>query len=293
MLSTLRLIIKRHITSFTALLFVLAICHCKPAMAEENQNMAANGTNEEQAATFEQAQYPDVTNHHLERGGDGRPSISLYYPAFGNDKVDAAMAAFAESQAADYEDDVREFDKPGEEKPDSYDMWDMNGIFTLARPNPDVVSVTFNIYSYSGGAHGNLFIRCLNYDLRTGAELGLNALFESPEKALALLAELTNKKLRQDLGDDVEEEMLQSGTAPEPTNFANLSLRPDGLVVEFQPYQVGPWSIGPQHVTVSLAELADAGPKPEIWPAKAQTRDAQAKYEEAIKEYFEEVAKYK
>ena len=145
-------------------------------------------------------------------------------------------------------------------------MWDLTGLFELTRPSEGVVSVTFSVYSYTGGAHGNLEITCLNYDLRTGRRLDLADLFKDPEKALQLMSAWSQKELARSLGEDTDEDMIRDGVAPDLRNFANLTLTPQGLRIEFQPYQVAPWAAGPQRVDMPLAELAAAGPEARIWP---------------------------
>lgn len=222
----------------------------------------------------EQPSYPGVQNILYRSGEDNEPHAIIWYPAFGNEKVDADLKYFVSSQGADFSKDIEESLTPGEDKPATYDQWELTGTYSLSRPTQDIVSVTFNIYSYSGGAHGNLFIRCLNYDLRDGKALELADIFGDAQKALEILSSFCEKKLREELGQDLDEDMLRSGTTPEEINFSNLSLRKDSVVVEFQPYQVGPWSIGPQSVTVPLADLAEAKPSATIWPGAAPATEA-------------------
>ena len=59
--------------------------------------------------------------------------------------------------------------------------------------------------------------------------------------------------------------MLRGGTSPDADNYASLALTPEGVRVHFPPYQVAPWSSGPQQVDVPLAELLDVGPRLELW----------------------------
>lgn len=232
----------------------------------ESAGQSSSSLAEAQKDTPEQPTYPGVQNILYRSGEDNEPHAIIWYPAFGNEKVDAAIKYFVSSQGADFSMDVEASLPQDEEKPATYDQWEMSGTYSLSRPAPEIVSVTFNIYSYSGGAHGNLFIRCLNYDLRDGKALELDNIFGDPGKALAIMSAFCEKKLREDLGSEVDEDMLRGGTAPDTANFSNLSLRNDSIVVEFQPYQVGPWSIGSQSVSVPLKELADAKPSAAIWP---------------------------
>lgn len=230
-------------------------------------NLAPESTSgEPDRETPEQAVYPGVTNRVLQGGGDGSPSYSLYYPVFNNAKADSDIQSFVDGQALEYEKDVKDAIPASGDKPASYDMWDMSGFFTLSRPNPEVVSVTFNIYSYSGGAHGALLIRSLNFDLGQSKRLAFEDLFANPEKALNIMSELSARKLRAELGDEADEEMIVAGTEANPENFANITLLADGALIEFQPYQVGPWAIGPQEIKLTLEELAEAEPNVRVWP---------------------------
>lgn len=231
------------------------------AHTDERQDNAAEKSEPEQTL------YPGVINRKFVKGGNDQPSVEMYYPFFDKTAVDESVKAFVDKQAAEYEKEVQDAAEPGEERPSSYGMWEMTGFYTLEKPCPDIVSITFNIYSYSGGAHGNLVINCLNYNLKNGKQIDFADLFKDPEKALLIMSEYSAKKLKSDLGEDADEYMIQSGTTPDINNFSNLSLVPQGLFIEFQPYQVGPWSIGAQRIEMTLETLAPAGPEPEIWPS--------------------------
>lgn len=215
-----------------------------------------------------QAVYPGVENRKLETGGNGKPASSLYYPVFQNETVDAGVKKFVEGVAETYAAEVDESATPEEDKPESWDRWEQMGTFTLNRPNPEIVSITFDIFRYTGGAHGQIFIAVFNFNLANGQLLGLNELFGDPQKALQIMSALSREKLLKSLGEDADEEMLADGTEPIESNFSNLSLSPEGVTVEFQPYQVGPWVIGQQHVDITLAELAEAHPSKQVWPTQ-------------------------
>lgn len=232
----------------------------------QSSGIAEQDTQDSDSAASQQAAYPGVENKLFQAGKSDEPQVKIFYPEFGNAACDKVMSDFAINQGENYEKDIRDSFGPGEEKPDSFDSWEMTGFYTLERPGPNVVSVTFNIYSYTGGAHGNFFINCVNYDLEDNKLLTFDDLFKDTEKALELLSSISEEKLRLELGDEVDEEMLKSGTSPEVNNFLNLSLIPDGIVVEFQPYQIGPWSIGAQHAEIPLESLKEAGPNPQVWP---------------------------
>lgn len=231
-----------------------------PAAAPEPEN-----------ATPEQTIYPGVQNIHIQSGGDGLPKMSLNYPAFRVPAVDEDIRTWAEEVTRSYEEDVRTSIAPDGEKPGSYGVWDLTGMYSLERPSATTVSIIFNVYIYTGGAHGNLVITCRNYDLTTGRRLNFADLFKDPEKALELMSVWSRNVLTKSLGEESDEDMIREGTTPDLLNFGELSLTPDGINIQFQPYQVGPWSAGPQQVAVPLAELVTAGPEATIWPDAGKT----------------------
>lgn len=234
--------------------------------ANEEIQPAAPQASEQDAASVEQARYPGVEIRQIQRGGNGAPTISIYYPELGNPAIDANLKEFAEDLAASYEENIKDTYEEGEDKPDSAGNWEETAYYTIERPGPDTISILFNIYIYTGGAHGQLIVDARNYDLKSGKRLDLADLFSDPQKALDIMSEISALRLRDSLGDDAEEEMIRDGTQPDANNFSNLSLLPNGVAVEFQPYQVGPWSIGQQRVEISLRELAPAGPSKLVWP---------------------------
>lgn len=232
----------------------------------EKETVAMPQPSEPETQKSDQQTYPGTENRHFQAGGEGKPSISLYYPAFGNQAVDQTIEKYIRAEAKDYEADAQESVGSDGEKPESYDMWEMTGFYTMERPSPHVRSIVFNTYLYSGGAHGMLNIDCMNFNLDTGKLLTLADLFANPEKAVQIMSELSSQRLHKELGEEADEDMIASGTAPDAANFNNLTLVPTGLFVEFQPYQVGPWAIGPQRVEFTLEDLAEAGPSPQVWP---------------------------
>ena len=250
-----------------------------PANADDNSadikpNSIGTQLLEDSTDSVEQAVYPGVTNLLLEREKAGEPSIKLYYPSFNNAKVDMDIKKWLEERLAYYDSLVKDSgveatdaaseDDSGDETANP-ENWEMTGFFTLEKPQADIASLLFNIYAYTGGAHGNVWLYSQIYDLKNGRSISFNDMFGKPETALRLLSAISIEKLRASIGEDTDDEWLERGAGPEMDNFSVLTLIPDGLYAEFQPYQVGPWSIGPQRVHISLSELMEASPSPLIW----------------------------
>ena len=137
--------------------------------------------------------------------------------------------------------------------------------YTVSHPSDKALSITFEVWTYTGGAQGNLDIMTLNYSLLTGQRLGLVDLFEDPDAALHLMSTWSYKELSRRLGGMRQEQMLRTGLNPVPENFASLTLTPSGIRINFQPYQVAPGMAGAQKVEIPIEELQPAHPLMLLW----------------------------
>ena len=55
----------------------------------------------------------------------------------------------------------------------------------------------------------------------------------------------------------LDDDWIQKGAAPELTNYDNWTITKKGLGITFDPYQVGPYAAGPQHVLVPYSALKE------------------------------------
>lgn len=121
----------------------------------------------------------------------------------------------------------------------------------------DTVSYAYTIYVDTFGAHPNAFFRTFTFDLLTGTELSINNLFLPKASYLRRLSDVSRTQLTKKLGEDVNTEYLNQGTTPEEANFQNFTITGNNLVLIFPPYQVGPYALGTQTVSIPLVELKD------------------------------------
>lgn len=223
--------------------------------------VVAEALREARVSSEARAVGPEASARTLTREGRaGMPSVSLTYPAFGVAAVDEDIRLWAESIA-------ETFDRELTAASGSHDVenYQLTCSYDVSRPSADAVSVAFEIWTYTGGAHGNLDIITLNYSLITGQRLTLVDLFEDVDKALALMSVTSRQVLMRRLGGGVGERMILDGTEPEADNFSSLSLEPEGVRIHFQPYQVAPWAAGAQSVSMTLEQLAPARPFHRLW----------------------------
>lgn len=221
------------------------------------------------AAEISGSRRPGILDHQIIRpGGSGKPLINISYPSLGRTDIDADIRHWATGIADAFEKhlDTRGFGLPGAEdeaeQGPSYELW---GSYNVSRPSDAAISLTFEIWTYTGGSHGNQDIITLNYSLITGQRLGLVDLFEEPEAALQAMSAWAYEELSRRLGGGRLEQMLKDGTAPTVENFSSLTLTPEGLLINFQPYQVAPWAAGAQKVETPLDKLLGARPLLSLW----------------------------
>ncbi|HWQ21609.1 MAG TPA: DUF3298 domain-containing protein [Clostridia bacterium] len=122
----------------------------------------------------------------------------------------------------------------------------------------ELVSVRIRFATYtSGAAHGMTSTRVLNMRLNDGTTIGTEGLFTDAKQGLQWLSQYCVTDLKRQYGTDYEAmtEFVEGGTAPVADNFTSVSLEPGGLVVSFDPYQVGPYAAGPKEVHIPASEV--------------------------------------
>lgn len=230
------------------------------------------------------SKWPGIVDCLLERplGNDSKfgPGIHINYPSLGNVLVDADIRQWV-TEIADAFEEHLDFSglacalelgeplptlSPGQATllPEGsiFELW---GEYEISRPSPKAVSIAFELWNYTGSPEGNLDIITLNYSLLTGQRLTLVDIFEKPETALELMSAWSRKKLEPRLGAARRTAMLTDGTAPLMENFANITLTPEGICINFQPWQVAPRDAGIQRVLMPLEELLPSAPLLALW----------------------------
>ena len=218
------------------------------------------------AAIISGSRKPGIIEHQLVRDQSSGPVINISYPSVGSKQIDSDIRQWVTGIATAFEQSCSNGNfaagtgLDGERPP--YELW---GSYIVTSPSPAGLSITFEVWTYTGGAHGNLDVMTLNYSLLTGQRLGLVDLFEDPDAALHLMSTWSYKELSRRLGGMRQEQMLRTGLNPVPENFASLTLTPQGVRINFQPYQVAPWAAGAQKVDMPLDQLLPASPLLRLW----------------------------
>ena len=152
----------------------------------------------------------------------------------------------------------------GAENPvDSETGSDLGAGFTIALAQDDLISVQFDIGGYSAGAaHPNSYTDVINFDLRNGKQLKLSDLFKPGAKYLPALSsycvqDLKKQSKKKGADGMLDDDWIQRGAGSDANNFRSWTITKNGLGINFDSYQVGPYAAGPQYVRVPYTALKE------------------------------------
>ncbi|MEM1243864.1 MAG: RsiV family protein [Pseudomonadota bacterium] len=131
--------------------------------------------------------------------------------------------------------------------------------------NKDILSIRFLVsVFYYRSAHPLSYFFTLNYDLNNQQFLKLADLL--PEHYLSILQSIVRPVLIKDITrvngqrlSPFQLKAIQDGTQAKPINYRNWNLTPNGLLINFDPYQVGAYALGPRYVLINYAKLKSIG----------------------------------
>ncbi len=186
-------------------------------------------------------------------------SIDAKYPKFSDSNISKSVKDFVVSSIASFKienniDNLTQTDK---------DFIFQNG--AKYQYNVDYKTYTTDtlgtvvvlMANYTGGAHGNLVVKSLNYN-NNSQQLTIGDLFQPESDYLTRLSEISRQKLPAVLGDNIGA-WSDDGTAPTSDNFQTFYMKDKNtLNIVFQPYQVAPWVAGSPEISIDIpSELSD------------------------------------
>lgn len=179
-----------------------------------------------------------------------------YEHIFG-DKAPADIDAAAKAVIDDF---VEECIACNDDEPNSFEYQ-----FSISQDNEivrggSVVCYTTYYYIYTGGAHGLGTVAYDCYDLSSGQHYDFHYLME--DSWAAAVQQLVSDRLNEEYGDDL------FGTTPEAAYVSSaVKITDDGILIDYQPYEVAPYCMGIVSITLTDDEIAATG-APVIWRAE-------------------------
>jgi len=127
--------------------------------------------------------------------------------------------------------------------------------FDVFYNSKDFVSIVLNHYQYTGGAHGNYFSIGYNINLSDGSFLTLNDIIQ-PGKLNLLAYECEEAILDKYQANSLFEAGLFENEIiiPEDQDFYII---PGSLVLQFDPYEIGPYAMGAVTAEISFDKIKD------------------------------------
>ena len=182
---------------------------------------------------------------------DSGPGYRLHvaYPQLGIGTADAEVEQWVQSLVDEFGAAVR--GRQPDEQPYGADL-----SYKIVRNDDAVTSLLFTYSMYLGGAHPNQVQTAFNYLGPDGLRVYLpDVLGDDGVRRVSELAiaDLTTRPDR--LAGMLEPSLVQQGAGPAADNFETFELRPDRIVVHFDPYVVAAYAAGPQEVQIPNARL--------------------------------------
>jgi len=114
----------------------------------------------------------------------------------------------------------------------------------------DIKSVKFEIYSFTGGAHGMTRIRTKVFDMKNSKILSLADIFRNdPDYLKKISSYVANQFKKAKISDD---NWVMDGAGPTESNYSSFVITPLCIIFYFDPYQVACYAAGVQKVEMPL-----------------------------------------
>ncbi|MEW6145144.1 MAG: DUF3298 and DUF4163 domain-containing protein [Thermodesulfobacteriota bacterium] len=177
------------------------------------------------------------------------------YPSFitdtrANREINERLEKEAASEKKKFTAEAAEFFSAQE----SAGEWQEDYSYTIEYYSPELISLSGEVFSYTGGAHGNTFYMSSNYWIKDGKALlvGLPDLFTPKSDYMKVLSDYCIRDLRRQQAGWVLNGELKELKADDLSAFV---ISPRGITFAFAPYAVGPYVEGSYFVTVGYGEI--------------------------------------
>jgi hypothetical protein len=130
----------------------------------------------------------------------------------------------------------------------------LNLTFFVTENTANIISVRFDYETYFHGTpHPNQYFSTINYDLKQNRLISLNDLFKMETDFLQIIAMYCKDDLLRQQKMSSTDWLafnIKDGTKPELLNYQHWNITKNGILIDFETYQVGPYVEGPQYVLV-------------------------------------------
>lgn len=119
-----------------------------------------------------------------------------------------------------------------------------------------ILSFYYDIYTYTGGAHGTTLRKSDTYNLNTGREIPLSAYFDNKasyrKKVLDIILEQADRRQQESQGLFFDE---YRSLIKKHFNEESYYLIPDGIVIYYGQYEIAPYVAGIVEFTIPYSQV--------------------------------------
>lgn len=190
-------------------------------------------------------EYPQFSSPH---NREGLARINQYYQS-------QAKALQKKFETGNYAEAV-ELYKSSKENQFPFHMFEALSVYTVTYNQNDLLSLYFDEYTYSGGAHGSTIRTSDTWNTRKGCRLGLYQMSGDPFRTRKVILDTINQQIAVQIKNeegmyfDDYEKLVAENFNPE-----NFYLTPEGLVIYYQQYDIAPYASGIPEFTLPLKWL--------------------------------------
>jgi hypothetical protein len=119
----------------------------------------------------------------------------------------------------------------------------------------DFLSIVMSHYQFTGGAHGNYFALGYNIELKNGSVLTLKDIIK--EDSFDLLAFECEQAIleKYEANSLIEAGLFEAEI--EILDDQDFYINPGVLVIQFDPYEIGPWVMGEVTAEIQFEKIKD------------------------------------
>jgi len=161
----------------------------------------------------------------------------------------SSLDSMARTFFKDYENNLHDF--PNYSLP-----WEINNTIVIVYNDGSIVSLYSEVYSFTGGAHGNGGVYFANLNSQSGKRLLLSDLLVSDYKKE--IDGVGEKIFRKDKALEAAENLEDAGYWFQNNKFTlneNFGIKNDGLVFYFNSYEIAPYAMGPTELFIAYSEI--------------------------------------
>ncbi len=122
--------------------------------------------------------------------------------------------------------------------------------------SPEIICISFSNYSNTGGAHPNYFTQLINFDKTTGEQIKADQILKDRQKLSPILERQAKVKYRVEEDQSLKDIGLYYEGNIFPVND-NIGILKDSIILEYNPYEVGPYVLGGITFKIAKSEIKD------------------------------------